>query len=180
MSDVIPVPAVQTREQLESVLENIVQMRREREALWQDQERELNAVRERFRAQFLELDRCLDLETTWAETWARAHPAELGEGRSLECRHATIGYRAGPPHIERASRRWNWTRIALTLADLDWGRAYLRTPPAEVDKEAIVRDLDKLSPELLRTAGLKVFHGERFHVTPHAEHAAEPELRAAA
>jgi phage host-nuclease inhibitor protein Gam len=166
---VVPMPAVQTREQLETVLENIVHMRREREALWQDQERELNAVREKFRLQFTELDHCLELETNWAETWARANPDQLGEGRSLTARHATVEFRADPPHIERASRRWNWTRIALTLADLDWGKRYLRTPPAEVDKDAIVHDLPTLSPELLRTAGLKVFQGERFQITPHAE-----------
>lgn len=167
MSDILAMPAMQTRPQLEAVLENIVHMRREREALWQDQERELHAVREKFRAQFAEIDRCLDLETTWAETWARANPGQLGEGKALACAHATIGFRAEPPRLERASRRWNWTRIALTLAGLDWGKPYLRVPPAEVDKDAIVRDLDKLPPDLLRTAGMKVFQGERFHVTPH-------------
>ena len=163
------VPVVQTREQLEAVLENIAQMRRDHDELWREREKEIAAVREKYQPSLSDTERCLDLETSWAETWARNHPEFFGADRSLTCGQVTISFRAEPPRIERASRRWNWSRIAATLAETGWGKRYLRTPPSEVDKEAIAADLATLSPVELRNAGLKIIQGERFVLTIHNE-----------
>jgi hypothetical protein len=122
------------------------------------------------------MENYLDLETSWAESWARGNPGALGADRSLACAHATLGFRTTPPRIERASRRWTWSRIALTLAGLAWGKRYLRIPSPEVDKEALLADLADLSPLELRQAGMRVVQGERFFITPHqqAETASTP------
>ncbi len=162
-------PAIQTRQQLEAVLENIAHLQRERDELRRAQENEIAAVRQRHRAPLAEIENYLELETSWAESWALAHPEALATDRSLACAHATIGFRAEPPRLERASRRWTWSRIALTLADLPWGRRYLRVPEPEVDREALLADLAGLSPVELRNAGLRVVQGERFFITPHSE-----------
>ena len=149
------------------MLENIARLRCEREELYAAQENELAAVRQRYRAPLAEMEHYLDLETSWAESWARANPAEFAADRSLACAHGTIGFRTEPPQIERASRRWTWSRIALTLAGLPWGNRYLRIPPPEVDKDALLADLAVLSPIDLRNAGIIVVQGERFFITPH-------------
>ena len=162
------VPKIQTRQQLDAVLENIAHLQRERDELCRAQENEIAAVRQRYRAQLAEMDHYLDLETSWAETWAIAHPDAFAADRSLACAHATLGFRATPPRLERASRRWTWSRIALTLAGLAWGKRYLCTPAPEVDKEALVADLAHLSPVELRNAGLRVVQGEHFFITPHS------------
>ena len=60
-------PAIQTRQQLEAVLENIAHLQRERDELFQAQEKEIAEVRQRYRAPLAEMDRYLDLETSWAE-----------------------------------------------------------------------------------------------------------------
>jgi hypothetical protein len=127
------------------------------------------------------MEHYLVVETSWAESWARAHPDAFAADRSLACAHATIGFRATPPRIERASRRWTWSRIALTLAGLAWGARYLRVPAPEVDKEALLADLADLSPLELRNAGIKVVQGERFFITPHpgAETTSAPSLQPA-
>jgi phage host-nuclease inhibitor protein Gam len=179
---VVPAPAIKTRQHLEAVLENIARLHAERNELHRLQENEITAVREKYRAPFAELDRYLDLETGWAETWAHEHPEAFAGSRSLACAHATLGFRAAPPRIERASRRWTWTRIALTLADLAWGKRYLRTPAPEVDKDALLADLAQLSPVELRNAGIRIVQGERFFLTPyHAETtSAEPAWQEAA
>jgi hypothetical protein len=161
-------PAVQTREQLEALLENITQLQRERDDLHHEMEAAIAALRQKYRPQLDEMERLLDVERSWAETWARANPGQLDANRSLACGPATIGFEPAPVHIERASRRWTWSRVAQTLADLPWGARYLRLPPAEVDKDALLADLAKLSPEDLRTAGMKVLAGDRFFVTCHA------------
>ena len=160
-------PAIQTRQHLEAVLENIAHLQRERDELYLAQEKEIAALRQSYRAPLAEMENYLDLETSWAESWARGNPDALAADRSLACAHATIGFHATPPRIERASRRWTWSRIALTLAGLAWGARYLRVPPPEVDKEALLADLAGLSPAELRNAGIKVVQGERFFITPH-------------
>jgi len=119
------------------------------------------------------MEHYLDLETSWAEAWARGNPGAFAADRSLACAHATIGFRAAPPRIERASRRWTWSRIAQTLAGLAWGGRYLRVPAPEVDKEALLADLAGLSPLELRNAGIKIVQGERFFITPHPHPGAE-------
>jgi phage host-nuclease inhibitor protein Gam len=178
----VPAPVIQTREQLEAVLENIARLQAERNDLYRLQENEIAAVRQKYRASLAETEHFLDLETSWAQTWARENPGALAENRSLVCAHATLGFRAEPPWLERASRRWTWTRIALTLADLPWGKRYLRTPAAEVDKDALLADLAQLSPVELRNAGIRVIQGERFFLTPHLTEtiSAEPAWQEAA
>jgi phage host-nuclease inhibitor protein Gam len=171
-------PAIQTRQQLDAVLENIAHLQRERDELYHAQETEIAAVRQRYRAPLAEMENYLDLETSWAESWARANPGALAADRSLACAHATLGFRATPPRIERASRRWTWSRIALTLAGLAWGKRYLRIPSPEVDKEALLADLADLSPLELRNAGLRIVQGEHFFITPHQP--AEPAWQEAA
>ena len=171
-------PAIQTRQQLDAVLENIAHLQHERDELYLTQENEIAAVRQRYRAPLTEMEHYLDLETSWAESWARAHPEAFSAERSLACAHATIGFRATPPRIERASRRWTWSRIAVTLAGLAWGKRYLRIPSPEVDKDALLADLADLSPVELRNAGIKVAQGESFFITPHRP--AEPAWQEAA
>ena len=166
-------PEVRTRAQLDILLENIAELHREREAAWLAQEAELAAVRARHRLHLTELQNLLALETSWAEAWARSHRTELEADGSVSCAHATLGFRAGPPRVERASRRWTWSRIAATLAALPWGARYLRTPEPVVDAEAIAADLGKLSREELRAAGMEVVEGEQFFLnvqTPHTAH----------
>jgi phage host-nuclease inhibitor protein Gam len=166
MNPPVLAPAIRTRDQLEALLENIAELHRERDDLWRAQEEDIAAVRQRHRAQLTEIARCLDVETAWAEAWAREHRSELGDALALESPHATLGFRADPPRIERASRRWTWSRIAVTLAALPWGRRYLRIPEPVVDQEALVADLGKLSREELRAAGMDVVEGETFYLQP--------------
>lgn len=160
-------PVIQTRQQLDAVLENIAQLQNERDDLFHRQREEIEAVQQKYRAPLAEMKNYLELETSWAEAWSRAHPEAFAASRSLACASATIGFRPEPYRIERASRRWTWSRIASTLATLDWGRRYLRIPPPEVDREALLTDLADLSPVDLRNAGIKIVTGETFFITPH-------------
>ena len=169
-------PVIQTRPQLETLLENITQLQRERDELHQQLEDEIAAVRRKHRPQLDEMESFLDKERTWAESWARANPGQFGPDRSLACAAATIGFEPAPVRIERASRRWTWSRIAHTLVELPWGKRYLRLPPPEVDKDALLADLATLSPDDLRAAGMRIIQADRFFIEPYA---AEPLQEAA-
>jgi phage host-nuclease inhibitor protein Gam len=175
-------PNIQNRHQLDAVVENIVQLQLEYCELRRNQEQEIADIRQKYRTPLAELERYLTLETTWVETWVQLNGAAFGDSRSLECTHAVIGYRTTPPRVERASRKWNWSDIALKLGELAWGRRYLRQPALEVNKEAILADRNELIATELRTAGIKIIQDERFFITPHSqsEAAAPPDWEEAA
>ena len=162
-------PTIQTRQHLDVVVENIVHLQRDRDELACAQEKEIAAIREKYRASLAELERYLLLEKSWVENWARENRGAFAANRTLDCAHATIGFISTPPRIERASRRWTWSRIAQCLSEVAWGRRYLRQPAPEVDKEALVANLATLSPVDLRAAGIKIIQGERFQITPREE-----------
>jgi phage host-nuclease inhibitor protein Gam len=178
-------PTIHTRQELDAVVENIVQLQLDRSELEREQEQEIAAIRQKFRPPLAELDRYLLTETTWVEAWARAHEeAFAGEKRSLACTHATIGFRVSPPRVDRASRKWTWSEISAKLAEFAWGRRYLRQPAPEVNKEALLADRAELLPAELKKAGLKIVQEERFFITPHGPaggvNAEEPEWKEAA
>jgi hypothetical protein len=161
------VPAIGSLLQLEALVENIVELQRARADLERAQEQEIAHIRLKYRAPLAEVERYLTLETTWAETWAQANPAALKADRRLECSHGILGFRAPQPRLERASRKWTWSGAAQRLAEVTWGSRYLRLPPREVNKEALVADRAKFSALELREIGLKIVEHERFFVTPH-------------
>ena len=160
-------PTIQNRHQLDAVIENIVQLQLNRAELEGSQEQEITAIRQKYRPSLAELERYLTLETTWAETWARQNPGAFNEKRSMACTHATIGFRVTPPRVDRASRKWPWSAIALKLAEVSWGRRYLSIPAPEVNKEAVLSDRAELAAPELRLVGLKIVQEERFFITPH-------------
>jgi hypothetical protein len=160
-----PAQTIETREQLDTLLENIAQLHAARAELRAAEQSELDAARARYRAPISELESFLALETSWAEAWARRNPAAFTDGE-LETPHATIGLRAEPPRLIRISRRWTWSRIARVLPTLPWAANYLRTPEPVVDHDAILADFEKLSPEQLRNAGMRVEKDDRLFITP--------------
>ena len=89
----------------------------------------------------------------------------LVASRAIVSPHATIGFEAAPARIERASRRWTWSRIAATLAELPWGKTYLRLPPPEVDKDLLLADLPRSLLADLRASGIRVVQGDQFYLT---------------
>jgi phage host-nuclease inhibitor protein Gam len=171
-------PSIQNRQQLDAVVENIIHLQQNRAELERDQEREITAIRQKYRTPLAEVDRYLLLESTWVETWARANPDEFSDQRSLTCTHATIGFRVSPPRVDRASRKWTWSEISQKLSELAWGRRYLRQPAPEVNKEALLADRTELVATELRKVGLKIVQDERFFITPHGP--AESDWRKAA
>jgi len=162
-------PTITSRHELDAVVENIVQLQLNRAELEREQEQEIAAVRQKFRAPLAEIERYLTLETSWVEDWARRHPDTFRDRQSLPLTHAVIGFRTSPCRVDRASRKWTWSAIAQKLGELAWGRRYLRQPALEVNKEALLADRAELSPTELRAAGLKIVQEERFYIAPHRE-----------
>jgi phage host-nuclease inhibitor protein Gam len=160
-------PTITNRAQLAAVVDNIVTLQLEQLDVLRAQADEIAAIREKYRPTLTELDRYLQMETSWVEAWANRNPDDFSADRSIVCDRATIGYRMTEPRVERASRKWTWTEAALKLAESEWGRRYLRIPSPEVNREAILKDLAALSADELREVGLKIVEGERFYLERH-------------
>ena len=167
-------PAITSRHELDAVVENIVQLQLNRAEIEREQEQEIAAIRQKFRAPLAEIERYLTLETAWVEDWARRNPDTFRDRQSLPLTHALIGFRVSPHRGDRASRKWTWGAIAQKLGEFGWGRRYLRQPALEVNKEALLADRADLSPAELRQAGLKIVQEERFYIAPHRENEAVP------
>ena len=164
-----PAPAITSRHELDAVVENIVQLQLNRAEIEREQDQEIAGIRQKFRAPLAEIERYLTLETSWVETWARSNPDTFRDRQSLALTHAVIGFRVSPHRVDRASRKWTWSSIAEKLGEMAWGRRYLRQPPLEVNKEALLADRSDLSAAELRTVGLKIVQEERFYIAPHRE-----------
>jgi phage host-nuclease inhibitor protein Gam len=164
-----PTPTITSRHELDAVVENIVQLQLNRAEIERNQDQEIADIRQKYRAPLAEIERYLTLETSWVENWARANPSAFTGRQSLALTHAVIGFRISPHRVDRASRKWTWTDIALKLGELAWGRRYLRQPALEVNKEALLADRAELAPAELKQAGLKIVQEERFYISPHRE-----------
>jgi hypothetical protein len=162
-------PTIQSRHELDAVVENIVQLQLHRAEIEREQEQEIADIRQKHRAPLAEIERYLTLETSWVETWARGNPSSFIGRQSLALTHAVIGFRVSPHRVDRASRKWTWTDIASKLGELGWGHRYLRQPALEVNKEALLADRSDLSPAELKQVGLKIVQEERFYIAPHRE-----------
>lgn len=170
-----PTPTIQSRHELDAVVENIVQLQLNRAEIERAQDQEIANIRQKYRAPLAEIERYLTLESSWVENWARRNPGAFTGRQSLALTHAVIGFRVSPHRVDRASRKWTWTDIALKLGEFSWGRRYLRQPALEVNKEALLADRAELIPAELKQAGLKIVQEERFYISPHrGSESAEP------
>jgi len=156
------IPTIKNRKQLEVVVENILALRSERAALEQAQEAEIAAIREKYRIPLAGIVSTLNTEMSWVEAWAKDHPEEFGGLRFTICAGARLAFTKVGPFLDTLSRKWTWAKAREALQALPWGEKFLRQPPLEIDKEAVMAARASLSIEDLRAAGLKVVDGERF------------------
>jgi phage host-nuclease inhibitor protein Gam len=99
--------------------------------------------------------------------YCQQHRSELfPEKKSIELLQASIGYRSGPPSVEKRSKQDTWSAIARRLEALPWGAAYLTTPEPEVDKKSLLADRERLNAGQLAAAGIRFKQDESFFITP--------------
>ena len=115
-----------------------------------------------------------DISNAEAEVreYCLAHRAELfPDKKSRTISVADFGFELTPHRVATASRKITWKIVITRLLRLKWGRSYLRkviTP----DKEALLADRTKLTPEQLTAAGIQFCQDEQFYIRPKLETAA--------
>lgn len=170
-----------TRTELESLIGDVVCLHLRLDARRSEMEREIADVRNRHTTDLDTLERELAEKRARVHLWAEDNREIFRGKKSIECHHGTIGFRSGPPKLERIKPDTSWDLIAQKLRRLAWGAHYVRSPQPqpEVNKEALLADRHKLDNDKLKKAGLRIAQEERFYIAPRAR-AAENLLRAAA
>ena len=100
----------------------------------------------------------------------RTDPDLFRDGnKSRETSLCTMGFRMSPPRVETTSRKVKWADVVTRLLRLPWGKAYVRTPAPQPDKEALLADRQRLTPEQLTAAGIQFAQDESFFLEPTPE-----------
>jgi phage host-nuclease inhibitor protein Gam len=98
----------------------------------------------------------------------------FAEKKSRETGLAVFGFEMTPPRVETAHRKIKWADVLERLRRAKWGLAYIRTRES-LDKEALLADRDKLTPEQVTAAGVQFVQDEQFFLRPKPETAADSE-----
>lgn len=155
-----------TREEVESLINEIACIENRRRQLNAEQDAQILAIREQVGPA---LDMCAqDLKTKSAlvQAWAEANPQEFGNKKSVEFPAGKIGFRTGMPKL-KCITGWTFARVLEKLLSLPWGAGFVRVKQ-EIDKEALIaaQTQSTLSPAELREVGVKIDQEESFFIEP--------------
>ncbi|MGO8677746.1 MAG: host-nuclease inhibitor Gam family protein [Limisphaerales bacterium] len=99
-----------------------------------------------------------------------AHRAALfASKKSRETTLAEFGFELTPPRVETAGKKVKWKEVVGRLLRLSWAAAYVRQPEPQPDKQALLADREKLSPEQCMAAGIRFCQDEQFFIRPKPE-----------
>lgn len=162
------VDGIETREEMEGIVERITRATIERDGLMAQMDSELTSIRSRYEPDITAWGQEIDRAMTVARTWAESHPEEFGARKSIDMVHGVVGFRTGTPKLKLCSG-WTWNRV-LEFLVINRLTDFIRSKQ-EVDKELILANRDCLKEETLRKIGVKVAQEETFYVEPKREDA---------
>ncbi|HWY74069.1 MAG TPA: host-nuclease inhibitor Gam family protein [Verrucomicrobiae bacterium] len=160
-----PAPAINSIESLDARVSEILRLRAQRAARLAELEARLAAVQEAYARPIAELDHQLLHRETAVQTYCHTHRAELFAARkSRETITAVVGFELSPHRVETAGRRVTWKTVVSALLGLGWGRPYVRHPEPQLNKDALLADRHKLTPDQLAAAGIRFAQAEQFYI----------------
>ena len=101
-------------------------------------------------------------------------PALFNSKKSRETNLAEFGFELTPPRVETAGKKIKWKEVVGRLLRLPWAAGYVRQPEPQPDKQALLADREKLSPEQCMAAGIRFCQDEQFFIRPKPETAGAP------
>ncbi|ODU24027.1 MAG: hypothetical protein ABS95_02545, partial [Verrucomicrobia bacterium SCN 57-15] len=157
-------PAIKTRDQVESLLNEICTTTINRNQATLAMDHEITQIRERYEATITACNKALEEKTELIRTWAEANPSEFNGLKSLDLVNAVIGWRTGQPTLKTLAG-WTWDRVLEKLKIHGMGLRYIRTKE-EVNKQAILSEREEITPEAMRAMGVRIVQDESFFVDP--------------
>lgn len=104
------------------------------------------------------------------QAWAIEHKiVQFPVKKSIEFLRGIIGFELDKPSVGTLSK-WTFTKAVQALKSSRWGKKYLTYKEPSIDKEAILRDREKLKAKgRLPGVGLVIEQDEQFYFTAKRE-----------
>jgi phage host-nuclease inhibitor protein Gam len=167
-------------EALDAHVAEVVRLRVRLTAAMANKDAEVVKIEKQHQASILKLqEQIAAAEEAVREYSAANRGSVFGDKRkSRETPLAEFGFELTPPRVETANKKIKWKDVVARLGRLAWGKAYLNLPAPKPDKEALLADREKLSPEQLTAAGIQFCQDEQFFIRPKPETAADSAVAA--
>lgn len=157
-------------ESLDTAVAEVVRLK-----IWHKQMRaqadaELAEVEKHHQAKLtMQAENIATLEEIVRDYCAANRAALFSKHKSRETNLAVFGFELTPPRVETASRKIKWRDVVERLIKLPWGKAYIRHADPMPDKNALLDDRQRLTPEQQLAAGIVFCQDEQFFIRPKPE-----------
>lgn len=157
-------------EALDSAVAEVVRLKIKHTEATAAKDAEVAAIEKRHQEKITLLQDSIAEMESRVQEYCTAHRGELfAQRKSRETSLASFGFELTPPRVEPASRKVKWRDVVVRLLKLSWGKAYLRVPEVQPDKQALLADREKLTPEQCSAAGIQFCQDEQFFIRPRPE-----------
>ena len=164
---------IETREELERAMGDWARADLALRSARVEKERAIQAARERYEQVEPALKAAAEAAFRQLELWARLHPEQFRDRKSLELVQGTIGFRTGMPRVS-APRGMDEDRLCEALANHGFA-AVVRTA-RELDRQEVIRFAGSekeserhFAERLAAEFGIRVRQGERFYAEAREE-----------
>ncbi len=164
-----PVAEIQTREEMEHLVGEIVQLQIHQNGLKLAIDTQIAEIRKQHEGSLDRLSKTIDEKVSIAEAWAASNPGEFGKKKSIDFVHAVVGYRSGTPKVKKLSKFKTFAAVAAFMQSLPWAKKYVSVAEPAVNKEALIRDRTSLTAQQLSELGLAIVQDETFFISPKSE-----------
>ena len=163
-------PGISSREAMIGTVADVVRLKLKHAALTAEMESEIEKIKKSYAKRLDDLAISLRDREAQVHEYCAANRRELfPDKKSIDTASAVIGFELTPWRGETSNRKIKWADVVGRLLKLAWGKAYVRNPAPQPDKEALLTDREKLTPEQLTSAGLAFCQDEQFFIRPKSE-----------
>lgn len=175
---------ISSREGMRSVASDLVRDKLALKELQVQIEQEKAETDRKYKDQVDDLGRSIQMAEGGLQVWASQHSEEFADKRSIDLGFARLGFRKGPPKVEKRGK-FTWPQIvtfllALVVREKDAagnetdtvvfeGADYVRYGEPTVNKDAILNDRETIPEEALKLAGIFIDQDEFFYFEPTSE-----------
>jgi phage host-nuclease inhibitor protein Gam len=168
-----------SRESLEAKVARIIKLKLDLAGQQSGMEAVVTRVQAHFQKRRTPLLEELELLEASVQAYCEDNRKELfPEKKSIDLLVAEVGFELNPHHVEKPGKE-TWDKLALRMNNLKWATPYVAEGKLSVDKNALIKDRQKLTAEQWKQLGLRIEQDEQFFIRPKSEMAA-PSVKEAA
>ncbi|HWY76900.1 MAG TPA: host-nuclease inhibitor Gam family protein [Verrucomicrobiae bacterium] len=143
----------------------IIRLRAFRAERFAQMEARIAAIQQEYAKPIGDLSDNISAREEAVTAYCLTHRAELfAEKKSRETLTAVIGFEWTPYRVETTGRKVTWKVVVQSLLGLVWGKDYVRHPEPQPDKDALLRDREKLTTDQLERAGICFARDDQFFI----------------